>query len=308
MVVAGVVVVGALALFVSGTAVLVRRHHRQQTRQGGEGWKKGDVIGLVALVTSLPLAVASLLLALRAPAASEATDRQPPSPSPSDEVGSAEIARLHEAADVSLFTEVLGEPGYRRPIDAPADLETSTEWAWAESDRYMVRAVVDASEQVAAFSVTSLSTDFRPEIAYLSELAGEPLRLSETTFADLEDAFEGQLSADSVGGFPPAFNCRWLYSEAFFVPNPLYRRFVVMHGFTGAGHVDGPAPQAVFDQLGLCDPCSAQAIAVSPLREIRDQWPVTSVTVLGDGASPDGAAEVLTYEPTDDDVAAADRG
>ena len=40
----------ALVLFILGAVLLVRRHHRREQNLGREGGKKGDVIGLVALV------------------------------------------------------------------------------------------------------------------------------------------------------------------------------------------------------------------------------------------------------------------
>lgn len=101
-----VTIVVVLGLFCLGTGLLVARHHRQERRLGASGWQRSDVIGILSLVSSLLLGVASTVVALRSDSSNTAG---------SHAIDEADIGRLHEAGDVQLFVDVLGPPGYRRP-------------------------------------------------------------------------------------------------------------------------------------------------------------------------------------------------
>lgn len=168
---------------------------------------------------------------------------------------------------------------------------------------------MDASDQVEAFSVTSLSRSFNPELNYLSALSPQPLRLNLSTFEDVSEQL--RISPAGRGGYPPVPNGRWHYSEMFDIPNPLYRKFFLIHGFTGSGFkLDSSLPGDVFSAMGECADsqlCLPSITEPEMLVQARAEWPVTTFTVIGDGVPVERPARMLGVEPLDDDIAAADR-
>ena len=217
-----------------------------------------------------------------------------------------DLDRLHEGSDVSLFSEVLGPPGYRRVI---TDGSKSREWGWSDSDRYMVRAVVNDDDQVTSYSITSLSPDFRPRVPYLADLSGVDMRVGTVTFDEFEKATDPDLSPSGRETSGLAASGRWYFAEFYYVPNPLYRTFVTTYGFTGSGQ-SGSTNLDALDAFDTCDPqpCLGAVSDESSLDQARTTWPVTTFAVLGDVGDIGPEHEVLVGEPTDDDVAAADRG
>lgn len=320
------IVTGVIVAAVLVSLTLVKGHHRLERKRGRTGWTRSDVIGFLAAVIGVvaiivPVAIANTATPAPAPGVGQ---QQPPTPQPQTQprrpgvgLDESQAARLHEG-DVSLFTEILGDPGYRRPVlrytpgGESEQVEGLSEWGWAHSDQYMVRAAVDDGDQVIAFSVTTLSPTFRPDIPYLSEIAEQPLRLGEATFADLDSAFDAPFTPTLVRGITGALQGRWHYAEVFDTPRPLFRRFVMVHGSTGdlaIGQAAIDQITAVGEHLGECpfDGCPPDAIEAAPLREARAAWAITTVTVYGEDF-PDEAEEwTLGAEPLDDDVAEADR-
>ena len=159
--------------------------------------------------------------------------------------------------------------------------------------------------------MTTLSEDFQPPLSYLAEAADQPLELGLTTFAELSAAFDQELSpaGRDTGGI--AANGRWYYSEYYSIPNPLYRTFTASYGFTGSGFnlddTDDPGP--VLDAIVYCEPqpCLGAVHDTAELERARSAWPITTFTILGDIGNVPGHLQVLSAEPLDDDIEAADR-
>lgn len=312
---AWIVAVAMLAFSLVAIA-LVTRHHQREKRRGRTGWTRGDLFGLLAVVMAIVTGLAPFVFHDDS-GASSGSQTSPPAPSSAGADMAGEVGRLQEG-DVSLFTEVLGDPGYRRPIErlvngAVTDVEGMREWGWARSEEFMVRAMVDDAEQVRAFSVTTLSGFFRPDIAYLADLAEEPLRLGETTFADFAGAFDVPFPPTAIRGIGLTAQGRWHYAEIYDAPRPLFRQFTMMHGSTGDLATEVATFDQiteVFEQLGACalDSCSPGGIDSSPLLEVRGIWPITTVTVYEEDFPVELEGSALAAEPLDVDVAAADRG
>lgn len=220
---------------------------------------------------------------------------------------------LRYAFPPSPFSEGLANPNGPAPTQSPDGEKaySSREWGWSDGETYMIRAVVDKAQQVEAFSVTTLSEDFQPPLSYLAEAAGQPLWLGLTTFAELSAAFDQELSPAGRDAAGIAANGRWYYSEYYSIPNPLYRTFTASYGFTGSGFtLDGTDdPRPVLDAIEDCEPQPCLG-AVHDMKEVdraRSAWPITTFTVLGDIGNVPRHLQVLTAEPLDDDIEAADR-
>ena len=305
-----------LLAFVLGTVLLLRRQNRRRRGPGHEPWQRQDVLGVVSLVVALVLGVSSTAISLARP---ESDPGPTPGPGPSSPTAlstasPAEVAfsRLHDGSDVSVFVDVLGPAGYRRAEvnQNPSD-DDEREWGWAKKDAYMVRALVDADDQVQSFSITSLSRNVRPSLPYLAEASGASLQLRETSFEELGQAFDPEITPDGRLMGLPAANGRWAYSEVYTVPSPLYRTFVLSYGLTGAGFVfDDDMVYPLAESLGDCEPqpCLGEVGDRDLLTAARSAWPLTTVTVVGQDDDPLDVLSTLGQEPLDDDVAAADRG
>lgn len=307
-----------LLAFVLGTVLLLRRQNRQRRGHGHQPWQRQDVLGVVSLVVALVLGISSTAISLARPEA-DPGPRPEPDPGPSSPTARGtpsptEIAfsRLQDGSDVSLFVDVLGPAGYRRAVvDQGASDDERREWGWAKKDAYMVRALVDADEQVQSFSITSLSAGVRPDLPYLAEATGAPLRLRETSFEELGQASDPNITPDGRVMGLPAANGRWAYSEIYSIPSPLYRTFVLSYGLTGAGFVfDDDKVYPLAESLGDCEPqpCLGEVRDRNLLAAVRSAWPITTITVVGEDDDPLDVLEALGQEPLDDDVAAADRG
>lgn len=238
------------------------------------------------------------------------------SPAPGPRLQPDEVIRLQQGSDVSVFTEILGEPGYRRPILLGPELEKSPslEWGWARTGEYMVRAVVSPAAQVEAFSITTLSPTFTAPLHPLADIADKPPMLGKTTFTELEvSTFDQPFQPDGRDAFGIGANGRWYFSEYYSIPRPLNRTFVATYGSTGEVSGFDAGDELVDDQLvsfETCQtqPCLGDVTDVGLLSRAREQWPITTFTDLGDIADVPEYLEVLGREPFDEDIALADRG
>ena len=307
-----------------GAIVVAVAHARYRAWKGRAALPTGEYLTAISIVVAIAAIPIPIALTDDRSSASGPTATATPTPSTGSgpRTGTAsgadfqeQAARLQEG-DVSLFLEVLGEPGYRDPVlqgsDGGSELTEVAglrEWGWARSNEHMVRAVVDDADQVLAYSITTLSTSVRPPIPHLDVVHGAPMRLGDTSFSELTVI---GLSPTSVTGIGLTPRGAWKYEEAYDLGNPVYRRLVMAHGSTGGLAFDTGTPDEIeemSDQVSSCARgCSADVVEVSPLREIRSHWPITTVTVYSDRFPPELHGWVLAAEPMEEDVQRADRG
>jgi len=317
--------VGIAVLVCLGAVVVSVAHARPRARKGMKAVPPGEYLTGISIVVAIaaipiPLAFSDDSAAPSSPAtrtatSAPATDNGPPSgtaePSPDFQ---EQAARLQEG-DVSLFLEVLGEPGYRDPVlqggegDELTEVAGLREWGWARTGEHMVRAAVDDADQVLAYSLTTLATSVRPPVPHLEDAQAAPMRLGDTSFSGLTVIGLAPTSVTGIGLTPRGM---WKYEETYDLGNPVFRRLVMAHGSTGSLAFDTATPDEIEEmsqQVAACTPrYRADVVEGSPLREIRSHWPITTVTVYSDRFPTELYEWTLAAEPSEDDVQRADRG
>jgi hypothetical protein len=99
------------------------------------------------------------------------------------------VEKLDTGIQVSRYSAILGNPLIRRQISPQF-----VQWVW-QAPTFEIQVLVDDLNQVQMYSLTSTDRNFNPEIPFLTDANGQPLRLGIATFSQNTLPFE---SAEAV--------------------------------------------------------------------------------------------------------------
>ena len=209
------------------------------------------------------------------------------------EVAAKVVGQLAPGVALSRYEALLGgPPAILRPIEERGDLR---EAIWV-AELYAVQAVVDHSNQVVGYSVTTTSDGFRPPLERFTDH-----QLGATKFVDIVPEVTLRL-VDAIGT-PRGV---WWYSEAL-EPGAAthFDTIVLTASDASAGDTGGLAPVEIglsTDATERVGPLQRRNVSESELANLRERLVIGTYTILGPDLDCGRLPEGFRFGPSIEDI------